>query len=281
MQFTKMHGLGNDFMVIDAITQSVRITSDIIKKLGDRNLGVGFDQLLLIEPPFDPDLDFHYRIFNRDGSEVEQCGNGARCFAAFVHHKKLTNKKNIKVSTAKGNIILTFNDDKTIRVDMGKPEFEPQKIPFIAQKKEKNYLLLTSEQTAMAGVVSMGNPHCVVTVDNIETAPVLTLGKLLENHNRFPQKANIGFMQIINKNYIKLRVFERGCGETLACGSGACGAVAVGVNQGVLGSKVKVELKGGSLDIEYLGENHNLFMTGSANFVFDGEIDLGRFLTYY
>ncbi|KGQ40796.1 diaminopimelate epimerase [Gallibacterium anatis] len=274
MQFSKMHGLGNDFMVVDGITQSVYFSEDVIRRLADRNRGIGFDQLLLVEPPYDPELDFHYRIFNADGSEVEQCGNGARCFARFVRLKGLTNKKEINVSTAKGKIVLIVNDDETVRVNMGEPIWEPAKVPFIANKFEKNYILRTDIQTVLCGVVSMGNPHCVLQVEDVKTANVEQLGPLLEHHERFPARANIGFMQVLNRKQIKLRVFERGAGETQACGTGACAAVAVGIMQGLLNNQVEVELPGGKLMIEWQGVGYPLYMTGDATFVYDGNIQL-------
>lgn len=274
MQFSKMHGLGNDFMVVDGITQSVYFSEDVIRRLADRNRGIGFDQLLLVEAPYDPELDFHYRIFNADGSEVEQCGNGARCFARFVRLKGLTNKKEINVSTAKGKIVLIINDDETVRVNMGEPIWEPAKVPFIANKFEKNYILRTDIQTVLCGVVSMGNPHCVLQVEDVKTANVEQLGPLLEHHERFPARANIGFMQVLNRKQIKLRVFERGAGETQACGTGACAAVAVGIMQGLLDNQVEVELPGGKLMIEWQGVGYPLYMTGDATFVYDGNIQL-------
>ncbi|MFU2074370.1 diaminopimelate epimerase [Gallibacterium anatis] len=274
MQFSKMHGLGNDFMVVDGITQSVYFSEDVIRRLADRNRGIGFDQLLLVEAPYDPELDFHYRIFNADGSEVEQCGNGARCFARFVRLKGLTNKKEINVSTAKGKIVLIVNDDETVRVNMGEPIWEPAKVPFIANKFEKNYILRTDIQTVLCGVVSMGNPHCVLQVEDVKTANVEQLGPLLEHHERFPARANIGFMQVLNRKQIKLRVFERGAGETQACGTGACAAVAVGIMQGLLDNQVEVKLPGGKLTIEWQGVGYPLYMTGDATFVYDGNIQL-------
>ncbi len=274
MQFSKMHGLGNDFMVVDGVTQNVFLTQEIIQKLADRHRGIGFDQLLLVEAPYDPELDFHYRIFNADGSEVSQCGNGARCFARFVTLKGLTNKQDIHVSTAKGKMVLSLKENGQVRVNMGEPIWEPAQIPFTANKFEKNYILRTSLQTVLCGVVSMGNPHCVLQVEDIKTAPVNELGPLLENHERFPERANIGFMQVINRNHIKLRVFERGAGETQACGSGACGAVAVGIMQGLLDSKVQVDLPGGSLMIEWEGVGHPLYMTGDATHIYDGFVKL-------
>ncbi len=274
MQFSKMHGLGNDFVVVDGVTQNVFFTPETIQRLADRHRGIGFDQLLLVEPPYDPELDFHYRIFNADGSEVSQCGNGARCFARFVTLKGLTNKKDIAVSTQKGNMVLTVKDDNQIRVNMGEPIWEPAKIPFTANKFEKNYILRTDIQTVLCGAVSMGNPHCVVQVDDIQTANVEQLGPLLESHERFPERVNAGFMQIINKEHIKLRVYERGAGETQACGSGACAAVAVGIMQGLLNNRVQVNLPGGSLIIEWNGVGHPLYMTGEATHVYDGFITL-------
>lgn len=274
MNFSKMHGLGNDFMVIDALTQNVHLSNELIKRMSDRYTGIGFDQLLVVEPPYSPESDFHYRIFNADGSEVEQCGNGARCFARFVRLKGLTKKRVLKVSTMKGNIVLTVNDDETVRVNMGTPIFEPSKIPFKAIKEEKTYIIRAQEQTVLCGVASMGNPHCVIQVDDILTAQVSTLGPLLEQHERFPEKANIGFMHIIDRNNINLRVFERGVGETQACGTGACAAVAVGINQGLLNPRVNVNLPGGKLIIEWKGNQQPLYMTGPATHVYDGYISI-------
>ncbi|MCK9059722.1 diaminopimelate epimerase [Haemophilus influenzae] len=274
MQFSKMHGLGNDFVVVDGVTQNVFFTPETIRRLANRHCGIGFDQLLIVEAPYDPELDFHYRIFNADGSEVSQCGNGARCFARFVTLKGLTNKKDISVSTQKGNMVLTVKDDNQIRVNMGEPIWEPAKIPFTANKFEKNYILRTDIQTVLCGAVSMGNPHCVVQVDDIQTTNVEQLGPLLESHERFPERVNAGFMQIINKEHIKLRVYERGAGETQACGSGACAAVAVGIMQGLLNNNVQVDLSGGSLMIEWNGVGHPLYMTGEATHIYDGFITL-------
>lgn len=272
MQFSKMHGLGNDFMVIDGVTQNVYLTTDIIRKLADRHRGIGFDQLLLVEPPYDPELDFHYRIFNADGSEVSQCGNGARCFARFVTLKGLTNKTDIKVSTANGKMVLSLKDGDKVRVNMGEPIWEPAKIPFVANKFEKNYIIRTDIQTVLCGAVSMGNPHCVLQVEDVAAAKVNELGALLERHERFPERVNVGFMQVLNRNHIKLRVFERGAGETQACGSGACAAVAVGIMQGLLDNNVQVDLPGGTLHIEWQGEGQPLYMTGDATHIYDGVV---------
>ncbi|MDK9758290.1 diaminopimelate epimerase [Vibrio sp. D173a] len=270
--FSKMHGLGNDFMVVDCITQNVFFSQDLIRRLADRHTGVGFDQLLVVEAPYDPETDFHYRIFNADGSEVEQCGNGARCFARFVRLKGLTNKYSISVSTKKGKMTLDVEDDGEVTVNMGEPEFEPSKIPFKAKQKEKTYIMRTGDKTLFCGAVSMGNPHVVTVVDDVDTAEVETLGPLLESHERFPERVNAGFMQIVDRNNIRLRVYERGAGETQACGSGACGAVAVGILQGLLDENVKVSLPGGDLRISWQGPGKPLFMTGPATHVFDGQL---------
>ncbi|WP_428944458.1 diaminopimelate epimerase [Pantoea sp. FN060301] len=274
MQFSKMHGLGNDFMVVDAVTQNVYFSPELIRRLADRHLGIGFDQLLIVEPPYDPDLDFHYRIFNADGSEVAQCGNGARCFARFVRLKGLTNKSDIRVSTQNGRMVLSVTQDEQVCVNMGEPDFEPQKVPFRANKAENLYLMRTAEQTVMCGVVSMGNPHCVLQVDSVKTAQVELLGPVLESHDRFPERVNVGFMEVASREHIRLRVYERGAGETQACGSGACAAVAVGIQQGLLAEKVRVDLPGGALNIAWKGPGHPLYMTGPATHVYDGFIHL-------
>ena len=274
IQFSKMHGLGNDFVVIDNVTQNVFFSKEKIQQLSDRNFGIGFDQLLMVEPPYDPDQDFHYRIFNADGSEVSQCGNGARCFARFVKMKGLTNRNKIVVSTKAGRMVLYLEKDGQVTVDMGVPRFEPNLVPITANKREKTYILRAQEQTFFCGAVSMGNPHCVLLVDDVQTAEVDTMGPMLEKHERFPEGANVGFMQIINHSHIKLRVFERGVGETLACGSGACAAVAVGQLQNRLSKDVRVDLPGGSLKIRWQGNDNVLKMTGAAEHIFDGYINL-------
>ncbi|MCW7549070.1 diaminopimelate epimerase [Photorhabdus sp. APURE] len=274
MQFSKMHGLGNDFMVVDAVTQNVYFSPELICRLADRHTGVGFDQLLVVEAPYDPDMDFHYRIFNADGSEVAQCGNGARCFARFVRLKGLINKRDIKVSTQSGRMMLSITNDDQVCVNMGEPEFEPNHVPFRALRAEKTYILRVVERTVLCGVVSMGNPHCVIQVPDVETAEVEILGPALESHERFPERANIGFMQILNRDHIRLRVYERGVGETQACGSGACAAVAVGIQQQLLDNHVRVDLPGGSLLICWDGPGKPLYMTGPATHVYDGAIHL-------
>ncbi|WP_204162626.1 diaminopimelate epimerase [Pantoea sp. Aalb] len=274
MQFSKMHGLGNDFMVVDTITQKVFFSLELIRYLSNRNLGVGFDQLLLVEPPYDPDVDFHYRIFNANGSEVAQCGNGARCFALFVFLKKLINKNNIIVSTQTSRMVLSIINKELVCVNMGEPNFEPKYIPFYTNKVKDFYLIRVAEKIVKLSVVSLGNPHCVIPVENINKAPVKILGALLEKHELFPEHVNVNFMEIISPEYIKLRVYERGIGETKACGSGACAAVACGINQGMLAKKVRVDLLGGSLSIAWNGKGNHLFMTGPATHVFDGFIYL-------
>lgn len=278
-----MHGLGNDFVVIDAVSQAVTITPELARKLADRRFGVGCDQILIVEPPEHSDVDFRYRIFNQDGSEVEQCGNGARCFAKFVRDRRLTGKSTIRVETASGVIELQVQKDHQVRVNMGAPELEPSQIPFITDSKSICYPIeintssnntVTERQELMIGAVSMGNPHAVLQVENTETAAVESLGPLLEQHERFPQRVNAGFMQIVSRNEINLRVYERGAGETLACGTGACAAVVAGQLQDLLDSPVTVNLPGGSLVIEWPGDGQPVIMTGPATTVFHGRIKL-------
>ncbi|HIF9350708.1 TPA: diaminopimelate epimerase [Photobacterium damselae] len=272
INFSKMHGLGNDFMVVDAVTQNVFFSPDMVRRLADRHRGIGFDQLLIVEPPYDPETDFHYRIFNADGSEVEQCGNGARCFARFVSMKGLTNKYHISVSTKAGKMLLKLENDDQVTVNMGVPIFDPAKIPFRANQAEKTYILRAGDQTVFCGAASMGNPHCVTVVDDVLTADVEALGPLLESHERFPERVNVGFMQVMSRSEVKLRVYERGAGETQACGSGACAAVAIGRQQGLLDEEVTVSLPGGDLRIRWNGNGSNLFMTGPVAHVFDGQV---------
>ena len=272
--FSKMHGLGNDFMVVDCLTQNIFFSPDLIRRLADRNRGIGFDQLLVVEAPYDPETDFHYRIFNADGTEVEQCGNGARCFARFVRMKGLTNKISISVSTKKGKMTLKVEDDDQITVNMGEPVFEPNKIPFKATQAEKTYLLRAEDKTLFCGAVSMGNPHCVTVVDDVDNYDVDKYGPLVEGHERFPDRVNAGFMEVVSPNEVKLRVYERGAGETQACGSGACGAVAIGIMQELLGEDVKVCLPGGDLQISWKGPGYPLFMTGPATQVYDGQLSI-------
>ena len=274
VNFSKMHGLGNDFLMLDNVTQNVYLPNDQIRRLADRNFGIGFDQLLVVEPPYDPDLDFHYRIFNADGSEVSQCGNGARCFARFVRMKGLINRNKIRVSTQSGKMTLFIEKDGNVTVTMPVPQFEPAKIPFTAQKAEGTYILRSDNETVLCGAVSMGNPHCVITVDDIAKASVTKLGAEISRHERFTQGANVGFMQVISPDVIKLRVYERGAAETLACGSGACAAVVVGQMQKKLAKQVTVELPGGKLRIYWKGPGNPVKMTGPAVHVFDGQLQL-------
>lgn len=274
LRFSKMHGLGNDFVVIDGVSQSVRLSPEKIRYLADRNFGIGCDQILLVEPPENPNVDFRYRIFNCDGSEVENCGNGARCFAVFVRERKLTGKRLIRVETAGGIIELTVREDEQVSVDMGVPRLRPEKIPFVATEQAITYSLDVAGKAFDISAVSMGNPHAVLVVDNVKTAAVAELGPVIEKHLRFPARVNVGFMQIIAPNEINLRVFERGVGETLACGTGACGAVVAGRLRGLLNDKVTVNLPGGSLQIEWGGDGHPVLMTGPATTVFHGQIKL-------
>lgn len=271
IHFAKMHGLGNDFMVIDNVTQNIFLNTEQIAALADRHRGVGFDQLLLVEPPYDPDIDFHYRIFNADGSEVQQCGNGARCFGRFVRHKGLSNRSRFRVSTKKGEIDIELLADDQVRVDMGEPVFEPAQIPFRANKTETTYILRANEQTFLCGVLSMGNPHCVMLVDDVDNVAVDEVGALLTQHERFAEGANIGFLQIVQPDRARLRVFERGVGETQACGSGACAAAVWGIAQGKLANEVTIELPGGPLKICWQ-PGGSVQMTGTATHVYDGQI---------
>jgi len=277
--FTKMQGAGNDFVVIDSFTSLVALNAAQIKKIADRNFGVGCDQLLIVEKATQAGVDFCYRIFNADGGEVEQCGNGARCFVRFVVEKGLTQKKEIKVETASGIITLTLRDDMQVTVNMGAPRFEPKNIPFVAQTRENLYALEVNSHGGSSvaipiSAVSMGNPHAVTIVENVETANVATLGPLIEAHTRFPQRVNAGFMHILNPHEINLRVYERGSGETLSCGTGACAAAVSGMQLGLLKSPVLVNTRGGKLNIEWLGEDTPVMMTGAAEIVFEGEIQI-------
>lgn len=272
IKFTKMQGAGNDFMVIDGVTQSISLTADTIKKLANRQFGIGFDQLLLVESS--AVADFKYRIFNADGSEVSQCGNGARCFVRFVVDQGLTGQSEISVETASGIITPKLEAHGLVTVNMGAPRFKPDAIPFVAESAAINYTLEVNEQAFSIGAVSMGNPHAVLTVDDVETAPVLTLGNAIEHHPRFPERVNVGFMQVMNEHHIKLRVFERGSGETLACGTGACAAAVTGIQSGRLSSPVRVSARGGELSIAWQGADTPVMMTGPAVTVFTGEIDL-------
>lgn len=279
LRFTKMHGLGNDFVVIDAVSNKVRLTPDKVRQIADRRFGVGCDQLLIVEIPDNPDVDFRYRIYNCDGSEVENCGNGARCFAKFVRDRKLTGKDRIKVETANGIMELIVQPDGNITVDMGVPILEPAKLPFQDSDGQPlsqaiTYPLQVGDQRLEISAVSMGNPHAVTLVEDTDTAPIETLGPLVESHVRFPKRVNAGFMQVLSPGEIRLRVYERGAGETLACGTGACAAVVAGRLRKLLDSEVKVHLPGGTLTIHWPGEGESVLMTGSATSVFHGQIKL-------
>jgi diaminopimelate epimerase len=278
IRFSKMHGLGNDFVVIDAINQRVNLSETHIQQLSDRRFGVGCDQVLLVEVPSSPDVDFRYRIFNADGSEVENCGNGARCFAQFVRERKLTGKRHIVVETSCGIMTLTVQKDDSITVNMGIPILEPQQIPYNASQQRSSYQMQINAEGIVdeleISAVSMGNPHAVTVVEDTSTAAVEQLGPIIESHHDFPNKVNAGFMQVISRNEIDLRVFERGVGETLACGTGACAAMVAGRLRNLLDSTVKVNLPGGSLKIEWQGEGQPVLMTGPAASVFHGQIKL-------
>lgn len=274
INFTKMQGIGNDFVVIDAYSQPVSLTHSQIRRMADRHFGVGFDQLLLVERSALHDVDFRYRIFNADGGEVEQCGNGARCFVRFVHDKALTQKRQIRVETANEIIALTLEDNGQVTVNMGAPRFAPADIPFSADAVAPTYLLEVAGSPITISALSMGNPHAVQVVTDVDTAPVATQGPLIEAHARFPQRVNAGFMQIVDAHAIRLRVYERGSGETLACGTGACAAAVAGIRLGLLQSPVQVTMHGGDLSIRWDGEQTPVWMTGPAVSVFDGVIRL-------
>lgn len=272
-KFTKMHGLGNDFVLIDCVNQSVQLSPEQLRYLANRRLGIGCDQILLVEKAKN-NADFRYRIFNSDGSEVEQCGNGARCFVRYVYDQGMTQKKEIRVETLGGIIVPKLGTNGEVTVNMGIPKFEPQEIPFIAEKRMLTYLLDVDEKQIEFSILSMGNPHAVQIVEDINHSPILAEGTLIENHSRFPQHVNAGYMQVVNREHINLRVYERGVGETLSCGTGACAAVVAGITRGLLDSTVKVSTIGGNLRICWEGENNPVWMTGPAISVFDGEIEL-------
>jgi diaminopimelate epimerase len=277
LKFTKMQGLGNDFVVVDGTCQTIALTTAQIRQLADRHFGIGCDQLLLVERASSPDVDFRYRIFNADGGEVEQCGNGARCFARYVTDKGLTSKTEIRVETACGIIVPKLEADGQVTVNMGTPRFAPMDIPFVAESAALTYALqvgIETTETVDVSVVSMGNPHAVQVVANVESAAVTTQGALIESHQRFPQRVNAGFMQVVDAHHIRLRVYERGTGETLACGTGACAAAVTGIRAGLLNSPVNVTMHGGTLLINWDGGIAPVLMTGPAVTVFEGELDL-------
>ncbi|MCR6664729.1 MAG: diaminopimelate epimerase [Methyloversatilis sp.] len=274
LRFSKMHGLGNDFVVIDAIRQRVDLTPDQVRFLADRHFGVGCDQLLVVERAQQPGVDFRYRIFNADGGEVEQCGNGARCFVRFVREQGLTDKREIRVETKSGVITLTAADDINVTVNMGVPVFEPARIPFQSDSDAFVQPLDVAGSAVPITAVSMGNPHAVQVVADVDRAPVAQQGPLIESHPRFPARVNAGFMQVVDAHHIRLRVYERGAGETLACGTGACAAVVAGIVRNLLESPVRVSTRGGELNIAWAGEGQPVLMTGPAVTVFEADIHL-------
>ena len=277
LEFTKMHGLGNDFMVVDLISQRAYLDTLTIQRLANRNFGIGFDQLLIVEPPDVPNADFKYRIFNADGSEVEQCGNGVRCFARFVHERQLTTKTKIKVQTKSGIVEPELGANGWVRVNMGYPKFLPQEIPFLADEPDHLYdIALLDGENLTIDVVNMGNPHAVTIVPDVLTADVARIGPQVESHTRFPARVNAGFMQIVDEQHARLRVFERGVGETLACGTGACAAAVSGMRRGLLANNVEIELAGGKLQIEWK-EGDVVWMTGPTATVYEGRLDLRYF----
>jgi diaminopimelate epimerase len=274
LKFTKMHGAGNDFVVIDGVRQSLSLTPEKLRLIADRHFGIGCDQVLLVEKSQRHDADFRYRIFNADGGEVEQCGNGARCFVRFLHENKLTSKKEIVVETKSGLISPKLEDDGRVTVNMGAPIFEAARIPFNSDSEEITQILDIDGLAVQISAVSMGNPHAVQVVADVDTAPVEQQGPLIENHARFPKRVNAGFMQVLDRTHIKLRVYERGAGETLSCGTGACAAVVSGIRRGLLDDTVHVATRGGALTITWSGDSNPVLMTGPAIKVFDGEINL-------
>ena len=276
LEFTKMQGLGNDFVVIDAFSRKVELNSRQFRFIADRHFGVGCDQILVVEKPSGKEADFRYRIFNADGGEVEQCGNGARCFVRFVHDRRLTDKREILVETLGGMISPRLEEDGQVTVNMGEPIFEPRDIPFLADKKSLTYGLDVNGKEVEISALSMGNPHAVQVVPDVDSAPVTVQGALIESHPRFPKRVNAGFMQLVDRKSIRLRVYERGAGETLACGTGACAAVVAGIARGLLDNAVRVGTRGGDLVVRWEGEGHPVWMTGPAVSVYEGEIELRK-----
>ncbi len=274
LEFTKMQGLGNDFVVVNATAAPVKLTPAQLRFIADRHFGVGCDQLLMVEPARSADTDFYYRIFNADGGEVEQCGNGARCFVRYVHGRGLTEKSAIRVGTLAGVIEPRLEADGQVTVDMGVPEFEPAKIPFAVPARQPLYDLAVDKNIIKINALSMGNPHAVQVVADVDAAPVATEGPLIETHPLFPQRVNAGYLQVIDRTHIRLRVHERGAGETLACGTGACAAVVAGIERGLLDARVTVSTRGGDLVIVWSGAGWPVLMTGPAETVFDGAIEL-------
>jgi diaminopimelate epimerase len=279
-QFTKMHGIGNDFVVFDTFSRPLNMTREQLRHLADRQFGIGCDQVLLLEPPQSNDADVRYRIFNADGGEVMQCGNGARCAAVYLKEKGIISKSKIVAETGTGRLVLHIDDDGRVTVNMGVPQFEPAKIPMQSEQYSEQYSLILGESLIQGedevtfGAVSMGNPHAVIIVDDVDIAPVNVIGPAMQVNELFPESVNVGFMQILNKKAFKLRVFERGSGETLACGSGACAAMVIACQQGYLEGTIDAELRGGHLTLCWAGEGEPVFMTGPATTVFEGKVEL-------
>ncbi|MBL8306192.1 MAG: diaminopimelate epimerase [Rubrivivax sp.] len=277
LPFTKMQGAGNDFVVLDATTRALDVTPELARRLGDRRFGVGADQILVVEKSRTPGIDFRYRIFNNSGDEVEHCGNGARCFVRYVHGRGMTDKRTVRVETVNNVLELQLRDDGRVTVDMNRPVFELTRVPFVAEglaPRREGSLDLWPLEGAELAVLSMGNPHAVLRVDNVDAAPVATLGPRIETHARFPRRVNVGFLQVLSRHEVRLRVFERDAGETLACGTGACAAVVAGIRLGWLGPRVEVHARGGDLLIEWPDDEAHVLMTGPAETVFEGEITL-------
>jgi diaminopimelate epimerase len=282
LRFTKMQGAGNDFVVLDGTRAPLVLTAQQVQRLGDRRFGVGADQILLVERSATPGVDFRYRIFNNSGDEVEHCGNGARCFVRYVHDRGLTDQRRIRVETVNNLLELQLRDDGRVTVDMNRPVFEHAAIPFdagvLSPRREGGFELwpldLPDGTRAEVAVLSMGNPHAVQRVADVDAAPVPTQGPLIESHARFPRKVNAGFLQVLSRDHVRLRVHERGAGETLACGTGACAAVVAGIRLGWLDRRVEVDARGGRLLIEWLADDASVLMTGPAETVFEGEIEL-------
>ncbi len=274
IQFSKMHGLGNDFVVIDAISQDVHLSPELISRLADRHTGIGFDQMLCVEAPTDPDCDFRYRIYNANGAEAEQCGNGARCFAKFVIDSGLSVKPELRLQTNTGTIVTLLRDDGMVEVDMGVPSTAPERIPFVTDAASTVYRITVGDQEVELVAVSLGNPHAVLFVDSVNDAPVTTLGPLLAVHPQFPQGANVGFCQVVDSGFARLRVFERGVGETRACGTGACAAAVAGALTGRFGERVKISLPGGKMKIKWAGIGERLYMLGPARLVYQGHLEV-------
>ena len=278
LAFSKMQGAGNDFVVIDAVSQHPTLTEAHIRFLADRKLGIGCDQVLLVLPPDHPEADFRYRIYNADGSEAGQCGNGARCFGAFVRQKKLTHRHRLNIQVNRGLMQIAIDRDGSVSANLGAPIFDPADVPFLAETRDDDYTIDVDGQPITLGVLSMGNPHAVLQVDHCDSAPVATLGAAIESHTAFPERVNVGFMQVERRDLIHLRVFERGVGETAACGTGACAAVVYGINRGFLDQTVTVSLPGGKLTVRWQGNRENqqedVWLSGPSTFVFDGEVTL-------